>query len=39
VHLFPWNWGCWLEITNLISRIEQVRLPPYPSLVGPADTN
>jgi anaphase-promoting complex subunit 8 len=28
VHLFPWNWGCWLEITNLISRIEQVGLPP-----------
>lgn len=24
VHLFPWNWGCWLEITNLISRVEQV---------------
>lgn len=24
VHLFPWNWGSWLEITNLISRVEQV---------------
>lgn len=28
VHLFAWNWGAWLEITNLISRVEQVsRLP------------
>lgn len=24
VHLFPWNWGAWLEITNLVSRVEQV---------------
>ncbi|KAK4142274.1 anaphase promoting complex subunit 8 [Dichotomopilus funicola] len=24
VHLFPWNWGSWLEITNLISRVEQL---------------
>lgn len=24
VHLFPMNWGCWLEITSLISRIEDV---------------
>jgi len=24
IHIFPWNWGCWLEITNLTSRIEQV---------------
>ncbi|KAK3325397.1 anaphase promoting complex subunit 8 [Apodospora peruviana] len=24
VHLFPWNWGCWLEITNLIARVEQL---------------
>ncbi|EAQ86481.1 hypothetical protein CHGG_07734 [Chaetomium globosum CBS 148.51] len=23
VHLFPWNWGAWLEITNLVSRAEQ----------------
>jgi len=28
VHLFPWNWGCWLEITNLISRVEQVCFSP-----------
>jgi len=27
VHFFPWNWGCWLEITNLISRVEQVTYP------------
>lgn len=25
VHLFPWNWGAWLEITNLVARVEQVR--------------
>lgn len=24
VHLFPMNWGCWLEMTNLISRVEHV---------------
>ncbi|KAK3944963.1 anaphase-promoting complex subunit 8 [Diplogelasinospora grovesii] len=24
VHLFPWNWGAWLEITNLIARVEQL---------------
>ncbi|KAK4232757.1 anaphase promoting complex subunit 8 [Achaetomium macrosporum] len=23
VRLFPWNWGAWLEITNLVSRVEQ----------------
>ncbi|KAH8888896.1 TPR-like protein [Thozetella sp. PMI_491] len=24
IHIFPWNWGCWLEITNLTSRTEQL---------------
>ncbi|KAK6209189.1 Anaphase-promoting complex subunit 8 [Pestalotiopsis sp. IQ-011] len=24
VHLFPMNWGCWLEITSLISRVEDL---------------
>jgi hypothetical protein len=24
VHLFPMNWGCWLEMTSLISRMEDV---------------
>ncbi|KAK3378521.1 anaphase promoting complex subunit 8 [Podospora didyma] len=24
IHLYPWNWGCWLEITNLIARVEQL---------------
>ena len=24
VHLFPMNWGCWLEIASLISRVEDV---------------
>lgn len=24
IHIFPWNWGCWLEITNVTSRTEQV---------------
>jgi len=25
VHLFPWNWGAWLELTNLIGRVEQLK--------------
>jgi anaphase-promoting complex subunit 8 len=24
VHLFPMNWGCWLEMASLISRVEDV---------------
>ncbi|KAH8664275.1 tetratricopeptide [Xylariales sp. PMI_506] len=29
VHLFPMNWGCWLEMTALISRLEDLnRLMP-----------
>lgn len=24
IHIFPWNWGCWLEITNLVTRVEQL---------------
>ncbi|KAL2130569.1 hypothetical protein VTI74DRAFT_6237 [Chaetomium olivicolor] len=24
VHMFPWNWGAWLEITNLVSTVEQL---------------
>ncbi|KAI1762718.1 TPR-like protein [Hypoxylon sp. FL1150] len=24
VHLFPMNWGCWLEMTTLISRVEDL---------------
>lgn len=24
VHLYPMNWGCWLEMTSLISRVEDV---------------
>lgn len=24
VHLFPMNWGCWQEITALMSRVEDV---------------
>ncbi|KAK4189650.1 anaphase-promoting complex subunit 8 [Podospora australis] len=26
VQLFPWNWGAWLEMTNLISRVEQLNI-------------
>lgn len=26
VHLYPMNWGCWLEMTSLISRVEDVGL-------------
>ncbi|KAK5662773.1 hypothetical protein OQA88_6181 [Cercophora sp. LCS_1] len=30
VHAFPWNWGCWLEITNLIHRVEQLnKIAPH----------
>lgn len=28
VELFPMNWGCWLEMTSLISRVEDVRMLP-----------
>lgn len=24
VHKYPFNWGCWLEMTSLISRVEEV---------------
>lgn len=24
VHLYPMNWGCWLEMTSLISRLDDV---------------
>lgn len=27
VHLYPMNWGCWLEMTSLISQVEDVCLP------------
>lgn len=33
VHLFPMNWGCWLEMTNLISRVEHVRRTYYRNVV------
>ena len=26
VHLFPMNWGCWQEMTTLMTRIEDVRV-------------
>ncbi|KAL2269729.1 hypothetical protein VTJ83DRAFT_1913 [Remersonia thermophila] len=30
VHLFPWNWGAWQEMTNLISRVEQLnKIAPH----------
>ncbi|KAK0727921.1 anaphase promoting complex subunit 8 [Lasiosphaeria miniovina] len=30
VHLFPWNWGCWLEIANLIARVEHLnKIAPH----------
>lgn len=33
VHLFPMNWGCWQEMTSLITRIEDVS----PALIKPPD--
>jgi hypothetical protein len=26
VHLYSFNWGCWLEMTSLISRVEDVSI-------------
>jgi len=26
VHLYPWHWGAWLELSSLISSPEQVSL-------------
>ena len=28
VHLYPMNWGCWLEMTALISQVEDVSVFP-----------
>jgi len=30
VHLYQFNWGCWLEMTALISRVEDVRRRSFP---------
>jgi hypothetical protein len=30
VHLYQFNWGCWLEMTALISRVEDVRRHSFP---------
>lgn len=27
VHKYTMNWGCWLEMTSLISRVEDVSRP------------
>ena len=27
VHKYTMNWGCWLEMTSLISRVEDVSSP------------
>lgn len=24
IHIYPMNWGCWLEMTALINRVEDV---------------
>ncbi|KAL3423022.1 tetratricopeptide [Phlyctema vagabunda] len=30
VHIYPMNWGCWLEMTSLISRVEDLnRISPH----------
>ncbi len=26
VNLYPMNWGCWLEMTSLIGRVEDVSI-------------
>lgn len=28
VHLFPMNWGCWLEMSSLITRVDDVGCYP-----------
>lgn len=30
VHLYPMNWGCWLEMTSLITQVEDVSVPSRP---------
>jgi hypothetical protein len=30
VHIYQFNWGCWLEMTALISRVEDVRRHSFP---------
>lgn len=34
VHLYPMNWGCWLEMTQLISRIDDVSFWFYRCVPG-----
>jgi anaphase-promoting complex subunit 8 len=34
VHQFPMNWGCWLEMTNLISRVEHVSCDRNPGMTS-----
>jgi anaphase-promoting complex subunit 8 len=30
VHRYPMNWGCWLEMTSLIGRVQDVStVPPH----------
>jgi hypothetical protein len=29
VHKYTMNWGCWLEMTSLISRVEDVSSPRF----------
>lgn len=32
VHKYPMNWGCWLEMTSLISRVEEVSHAKIPAI-------
>jgi hypothetical protein len=34
VHLYPMNWGCWLEMTALIGQVEDVRAFSQTSTAG-----
>ena len=30
VNLYPWHWGAWLELSDLIANVEQVRFELFP---------
>lgn len=34
VHLFPMNWGCWLEMTAATSKVEMVSLGPGNAIIN-----
>lgn len=37
VHKYPMNWGCWLEMASLITRVEDVSVNCRPPWLGHAN--